>query len=39
MFVGGVVDDQVEDEPDASLLGFAGQLREVTRLPSAGWMP
>jgi hypothetical protein len=31
MLVGGVVDDQVEDKPDASLLRFAGQLGEVTK--------
>ena len=30
MLIGGVVDDQVEDDPDAALLGSSGQLGEVT---------
>src|SRR4029450_173990 len=31
MLVGGVVDDQVEDDPDAPFLRFTGQLGKVTK--------
>jgi hypothetical protein len=32
MLIGAVVHDEVKDDADAALLGFASQLREVTEV-------
>src|SRR5688572_16009106 len=36
MLIGGVVDDQIEDYPDAALPRRSGQLREVTEAAQCG---